>query len=326
MESKKIFGKLNIVEQCRSYQLSLWQCPHFVFLTMGLIIIVSTIFAYFIGTKFLADPLIVSFITILLTAVLFILDYIITKSFERLAMVAKMRADFISIISHQLRSPISNLRWAIEAFFSKDSAKLTKNQLEYLEIIKENSKRMGDLVSNLLTLTKIEENRLPQKKVAFSLGDLVKEVIKEFSNFAQAKKIPIEFQLKELPLVLADPLQIKRVLEDLLDNALRYTPNARPEQKNKIEISLFQKDQKVICQIKDNGIGIPREEQKYVFKKFFRAENAKRLESYGSGLGLFIAKSIIESSGGKIHFQSEENKGSNFYFSLPIAYEKNPIH
>lgn len=313
MTLRVLFKQLNIVNQCQKYHLSLWQCPQFVFVVMGLVIVASILLTYFIGARFIADPLVVAVIVILITVLLFILDFIVTRSFDRLAEVAKMRADFVSIVSHQLRSPLTNLRWAIDALNLEETQKISKEQLEYLEILRENSERMTSLVSDLLNLTRIEEGRLPARKEAFSLIQLVQEVIREFKPFAQAHNLKLAFKSpKNLPLAFADPRQIRQVVEILLSNALQYTKN-----KGKIEISLSQPAKEIIFQIKDNGIGIPKESQRYVFQKFFRAENAKEIQTQGSGLGLFIAKSIIQRSGGKIWFESKEGKGTTFWFSLP---------
>lgn len=326
MNVSAILSQLNLISQCRKYQLPVWQCPQFVFLIMGLIIVGSTLLTYFISIKFVADPLIVSIIVILLTTLLLILDFIITRSFERLAEVAQMRANFISIVSHQLRAPLSNFKWAIEAVMPRNLEKTQEKRLEYLEILKENADRMTDLVSDLLTVSRIEEGRLPLKKEGFALSKIVKETIKHFAPFARARNVKIELTGPEkLPLAWADPQQIRQVIENLLDNAIQYTPamlgkkgKAGKKEKGKVKIIISQQNKKILFQIEDTGMGISQREQKYVFKKFFRAENAKRWQAQGSGLGLFIAKSIIERAGGKIGFKSQENQGSTFWFTLPI--------
>lgn len=309
-----VLDQLNILKNCKKYRVSLWQCPQFIFLLMGLIIIGSALLTYFISLKFMADPLIVAAIVLVLTGLLLVLDFIITRSFERLAELSLMRADFVSIVSHQLRSPLTNLKWAIEAIMPKNLDKIPEEQLKYLEILKENSNRMAELVSDLLTLSRLEEGQLPQIKENFSLVKIVQEIIKDFQVFAKARNIKIELiPERELPAVFADPYQLKQVIENLLDNALKYT-----QEKGKVKIDVFRQNKELFFKIEDTGMGIAKEEQKFVFKKFFRAENAKRQQPQGSGLGLFIAKLIIKRSGGKIGFESEENKGSTFWFTLPI--------
>jgi len=280
---------------------------------MGIIIIGSTLIAYAIGTRYIEDPEIVALIVSILTAILFSIAFIITRSFERLAEASRMKSEFISIISHQLRSPLSNLKWAIELLMSGRLGKIEEKQTEYFRILKENSSRMAELVSDLLTVSRIETATLPLKKQEIFLPNLNKELISEFEPFAKASNVEIKFKFqKDLLKILVDPSQIKQVIENLLDNAIRYIKD-----RGKVEISLEKKNKKLYFEIRDNGVGIPKEDQKYIFQKFFRSENILRYQTQGSGLGLYISKAIIEKSGGKIGFKSEENKGSTFWFTLP---------
>jgi len=313
MNLKEIFAQLNISAQCKKYGLSLWQCPQFLFLIMGIIIIVSTLTAYAIGQRYIEDPQIVSLIVLLATAILFIIAVIITHSFERLAEASRMKSEFISVVSHQLRSPLSNLRWAIELLMSGRLGKIEEKQTEYFRILKENSGRMQELVSDLLTVSRIETATLPLKKKEIFLPDLINKLISEFEPFAKASNVEIEFKSqKDLPKVLADPSQIRLVVENLLDNAIRYIKD-----KGKAEIRLEKKGKNLYFEIKDNGVGIPKEDQKYIFQKFFRSENILRYQTQGSGLGLYITKAIVERSGGKIGFKSQEGVWSTFWFTLP---------
>jgi len=314
MNFKKILSQLNIPAQCKRYGLPLWQCPSFLFLIMGIIIIASTLIAYAIGTRYIENPEIVALIILILTAILFIIAFIITRSFERLAEASRMKSEFISVVSHQLRSPLSNLRWAIELLMSGRLGKIEERQTEYFKILKENSARMGELVQDLLTVSKIETATLPLKKREISLENLIRELISEFEPFAKASNVEIEFKpQKDLPKVFADPSQIRLVVENLLDNAIRYIKD-----RGRAEILLEKKGKNLYFEIKDNGVGIPKGDQKYIFQKFFRSENILRYQTQGSGLGLYISKAIVERSGGKIGFKSEENKGSTFWFTLPI--------
>lgn len=314
MKRKETFAQLNIPAQCKKYGLSLWQCPSFLFLIMGIIIITSTLIAYAIGTRYIKDPEIVALIVLILTGILFIVAFIITQNFERLAEASRMKSEFISVVSHQLRSPLSNLKWTLELLISGKLGKIEEKQIEYFKILKENSERMQELISDLLTVSRIETATLPLKKKEFSLEELTKELILEFGPLIRASNVEVKFEAQEdLPKVFADPNQIRLAIENLLDNAIRYI-----KEKGQVLIKLEKRKKDLYFEIKDNGVGIPKKDQKYIFQKFFRSENVLKYQTQGSGLGLYISKAIVERSGGKIGFKSEENKGSTFWFTLPL--------
>lgn len=311
---KKIFSQFNIINQCRKYKLSLWQCPHFLFLIMGIMIIISILVSYAVSSRYISDPLLVALIVIFLTIVLFIIAVIITNSFEKMAEANRLKSEFISIASHQLRSPLSNLNWTIEFLISGRSGQLGEKQIEYLKILKENSLRMEELISDLLTISRIEAAMLSLNKKEISLEELIKEQIFKTKAIAESAGVKIEFRAQaNLPKIFADPFQIKQVIENFLDNAIRYS-----RKNGKVEIKLEKRDKNLYFEIKDQGIGIPKEDQKHIFQKFFRSSNVSKHQTQGSGLGLYIVKSIIEKSGGKIGFQSKENQGSTFWFTLPL--------
>jgi len=315
MGFKEFLAQLNIFGQCRKYNLSLWQCPSFLFLVMGIVIISSSLIAYVLGNRYIENPETVSLIVLLLTTVLFIVDFSITRSFERLAEASRMKSEFINIVSHQLRSPLSNLKWTIDLLLSGRLGKIEEKQTEYFKILKDNSARMSELVSDLLTVSRIETATLMFKKQKFSLGNMVKELIREFEPFTRAANVELAFnQEPVLAEVFADPNQIRQAIGNLLDNAIRYT-----RERGKVEIALLKRNKNLYLEIKDSGVGIPKDDQKYIFQKFFRSENVLKYQTQGSGLGLYIAKSIIEKSDGKIGFLSQEGVGSTFWFTLPTA-------
>ncbi|MFH1036748.1 MAG: HAMP domain-containing sensor histidine kinase [Patescibacteria group bacterium] len=315
MKLKEVLKSLDINSQCRRYGLALWQCPQFLFLVMGIIIIAATIAAYFIGNRYIEDPLMVSLVVISMVFILFIIAFIITQSFERLAEASRMKSEFISIVSHQLRSPLTNLKWTLDFLTSCKTMGTDGKQSDYFDIIKENTSRMGELIDHLLIVSRIEQGRLPQNKEEVSFEELVKKVINDAGPFAKISNVEVEFVVgKNLPKFFVDPIQIKLVIDNLLNNAIRYTKG-----NGRVLVSLSREKNNFHLSVKDNGVGIPKEDRKYIFQKFFRAQNAPKYQTQGTGLGLYIAKSVAENSGGKIGFESEEGKGSTFWVTLPIA-------
>jgi len=314
MKFKEILSQLNITNQCRKYGLPLWQCPQFLFLVMGIFIIVSTLIIYAVGSRYIEDPEIIALTVISITAILFIIAAVITNSFERLAEANRMKSEFVSVVSHQLRSPLSNLKWVVEFLMSGRIKDVSKKQIEYFKILKENTNRMTELISDLLIVSRIEQKRFPLKKESFVMTNLAKEAIKIAEIFAKASNVEIKFEAKDnLPEVFGDPSQLKLVVENFLDNAIRYI-----KRKGRVKVKLEKQNKNIYFEVEDNGVGIPKEDQKYIFQRFFRSANVMRHQTEGSGLGLYIAKSIVEKSGGKIGFKSQENKGSTFWFTIPI--------
>jgi signal transduction histidine kinase len=311
---KKILNSLNPLTPCKKYGLSAWECPQFLFLLMGVIIMGVIIATYFIATLKIGDPFMVSLIVLVVGGILIVIDYIITNSFERIAEASRMKTEFISVVSHQLRSPLTNLKYSLEILTSGKIGKIEEKEKEYFEILKENIQRMGDLINDLLTISRIETGKLPLKTQEVSLVDLTKKLILKFKDYAEAANVKIEFEAeRNLPKVSADPLWLEQVVENLVDNAIRYIKD-----EGEVKIKIYKDSKKIYFEIQDTGVGIPKEEQKYIFQKFFRAQNVLKYQTEGSGLGLHITKRILELMGGKIWFKSKEGKGTTFYFSLPI--------
>lgn len=311
---KNFLNQLNIVSNCRRYGLSLWQCPQFLFLVMGAVIIITSVVSYLIGTYFIDDPEIVALIVIGGTLILFVIAFTMTRSFERLAEASRMKSEFIDIASHQLRSPLTNIKWTFELLTSKELEVPSEKVEEYLNNVKENIARMVELIDDLLIVSKIEQGSFPILKKDISLEELIKDLVSRFKVFADATHIELIFEPPEnFPKIFADPSLLKLVIENLIDNAIRYTKGG-----GKVEINLERREKNICFSIKDTGLGIPQKEQKFIFRKFFRAENISKKQTRGSGLGLYVAKSVIKRSGGKIWFESEEGKGTTFFIILPI--------
>jgi len=225
-----------------------------------------------------------------------------------------MKSEFINIVSHHLRSPLNNIKWTFEILTSKELEVPTEKVEEYMGNVEENIARMVELIDDLLIVSKIEQGRVPISKKEVFLENLIKDLIERYRIFSEASGIELNLYFQEqTSQVFTDPSLIKLVVENLIDNAIRYTKGP-----GKVEIKLAREDKRVLFSIKDTGVGIPQKDKKYIFQKFFRAENVLKERTRGSGLGLYVCKSIIENLGGRIWFKSEEGKGTTFYFTLPI--------
>jgi signal transduction histidine kinase len=310
----RIIDQLNIPVQCKKYGLGLWECPQFLFLILGLIVIITTVLSYLIGAVYINSPELLALIVLTITAFMLVISFVITQSFQRLAEASRMKSEFINIVSHQLRSPLTNIKWTFEVLTSEDFKVPEEKQEEYFINVKENIARMIELVDDLLVVSKIEEGIFAVIKKEVSLDDLIKSLIFRYKVFAESSHINLIFQPgKDVPNIFADSSMLKLVIENLIDNAIRYTRGG-----GKVEIKTEKQEKKVVVSVSDSGVGIPEEEQKYIFQKFFRAENVLKQRTKGSGLGLYVCKTIILKSGGKIWFESKEGKGTTFFFSLPI--------
>ncbi len=314
MTLKKILYQLNIVEQCKKSGVSLWQCPQFLFVLMGIVILITISLAYLIGARFIDNPELVAIIVMIITGILLVISFIITRSFERLSEVSKLKSEFINIVSHQLRSPLTNIKWTFEVLSSQEFAVKPEKKEEYYINVKENIARMVELVDDLLVVSKIEEGALTLHKKEIDLGQLINELVSRYKVFAKASDIDLIFTPdKNIHDVMVDPSMLKILVENLIDNAIRYTKGG-----GKIEVKFKKQGKEILFSVKDEGVGIPEKEKIFIFQKFFRAENALKTRTRGSGLGLYVCKSIVNESKGKIWFDSQEGKGTTFYFTIPI--------
>ncbi len=241
---------------------------------------------------------------------------VILHDITREKLVERMKTEFVSLTAHQLRTPLSAIKWTLKMVLDGDLGKITKEQTEFLEKTYDSNERMISLINDLLNVTRIEEGRYLHKIVFAWFEDLVKEVIDNRKAEIERRSIKFQFEKpeKKIPKVKVDMEKMKLAISNLLDNAIRYT---LPE--GKVKVSLKYEEKKIKFSVEDSGIGIPKDQQKRLFTKFFRGANAVRIETEGSGLGLFIAKNIIEAHGGEVWFESEENKGSIFGFILPTG-------
>jgi signal transduction histidine kinase len=240
---------------------------------------------------------------------------VILRNITREKVIERMKAEFVSISAHQLRTPIAGIKWALEILLREE---LSQDQRKLLQDCYSALQRLIVLIDNLLKIVSIEEGKYLANFTSTDIEKLIDKIIANYREKITKKRIKLSFEKEgEIPKIMVDSEKILLVLENLLGNAINYTPEG-----GIVQISLKKTSDELVFSVSDSGIGIPENQQGNVFQKFFRASNAIKVEPDGSGLGLFISKNIIEAHGGKIGFKSQENQGSTFYFSLPLKWKK----
>lgn len=228
----------------------------------------------------------------------------------------QMKLDFVSMASHELKTPLTSIVGYLSVFLNENKNTVPKESLDLLDKAFVASTQLQTLIANLLSVNKIEKEQLSVSPEPVEYLPILSKAVTDLSSLANQKNIVLTLipPNEALPKVLADPIRIGEVITNLVANAINYTnPNG------KVEVFVKVSPNEVLTAVSDNGVGIPKEAIPHLFNKFFRVSNQLQQASKGTGLGLYIAKSIIEKLHGKIWVESEVGKGSKFYFTLPIV-------
>jgi len=235
----------------------------------------------------------------------------ITKDYQ----IDKAKTEFVSLASHQLRTPLSAINWYAEMLLSGDAGKLNKDQKSFVNEIYIGNQRMVELVNALLNVSRIELGTLAIDPKIIDFKEISKNVIKELKEEIKRRNIEVrENYSRGLPKIKADPNLSRIILQNIITNAIKYTP-----EKGTVNVLLKKDKDNLIIQISDTGYGIPKDQQDKIFQKLFRADNVREKDTGGTGLGLYLVKSILDQSGGKVWFESKENKGTTFFVHIPLS-------
>jgi len=240
---------------------------------------------------------------------------VILHDVTRERLVDKMKSEFVTLAAHQLRTPASAVKWALRTLLEGDLGELNKKQKEMIEEAYITNDRAIKLVNDLLNVAQIEEGKYLSKITLSSIENVIQSVVDNYGRKIKEKKLKVGLKKskEELAAVMLDVTKMETAIRNIFDNAVRYTPSG-----GKISIVLKKHKEEIEVQIQDTGLGIPLYQQEKVFTKFFRGANIIKVDTEGTGLGLYITKNIIEAHGGRIWFKSEEGKGTTFYFTIPI--------
>ncbi len=228
--------------------------------------------------------------------------------------IDKMKSEFISIAAHQLRTPLSAIKWIIKMVLDGDIGKINKEQYDLLFKGYRSNERIIALVNDMLNVSRIEEGRFSYSFSNSDFLEVLNNVKDNLENRIKEKNINLTLEFPpKMPKVYMDKEKMTLVLQNLLENAVKYTPES-----GKVSVKVEKGSKFLKVKVKDNGVGIPAKDQLKLFTKFFRATNVRRMQTEGSGLGLFIVKNVIQRHGGAITCESKEGRGTEFTFTLPL--------
>lgn len=244
--------------------------------------------------------------------------------------IDKAKTEFVSLASHQLRTPLSTIKWYAEMLLAGDAGKLSVEQSKYAQEIYHGNQRMVELLDTLLDVSRLELGTFMIEPEDCDIKVLYTEVKDDLSVLLSSKKITLTTHFKDCPKIQLDKKMMRAIMENLLSNAIKYTPD---DGQIDFHLSIVKsgdevhgkkiKDDSVFIVVSDTGYGIPKNQQNRIFSKLFRADNVRIRDTDGTGLGLYIVKSIVDHLRGEVWFESEENKGTTFFVMFPLTKIKN---
>ncbi len=235
------------------------------------------------------------------------------RDYTREAEIDRMKSDFVSIVSHELRTPLTSIKGYLDLVLMGAAGAVTKQQTSFLEIAKDNTERLNEMVADLLDISRIESGKVELDVQVISLPEIIQRVAQSLKPEFEDRNLTLTLAIPpDLPELFGDPTRISQILINLLSNAYKYTPRGGATVRVRVVRNALQID------VVDTGVGISEEDQEKLFTRFFRAEDSAVRQQPGTGLGLSITKSMVEMHGGEIWVESESGVGTTFSFSLPL--------
>ena len=233
---------------------------------------------------------------------------------ERLRELDRLKDEFIALVSHELRTPLTSIHGYLELLLDGGAGELDPEQQRFLTVVERNSKRLMQLVGDLLFMAQVEAGKLALDLEEVDLKEVLAECLEAAKPVADEKQIELHAEVAETPSMLGDRSRIGQVLDNLISNALKFTPSS-----GRVSVRVSRSGRDAVVEIADTGVGIPAEEQGRLFERFFRSSNATEQAIPGTGLGLTIAKTIVERHEGSIEIESTEGKGTTVRVKLPLG-------
>jgi signal transduction histidine kinase len=227
-----------------------------------------------------------------------------------------MKSEIISVVAHQLRTPLSAIKWTLKMLLDGDVGKLPTEQYSLLSKGYESNERMIGLINDLLSVDRLESGKFKYTFIPVQFEELIRAMVSDLLPVATQRNVRVDLNVppKPLPKIKVDPDKIHDVLQNLIDNAIKYS-----KENSVVTVNIVAEGALFHFSVTDQGIGIPEDQKDKIFARFFRATNAVQTQTNGSGLGLFIAQAIVKRHGGNIWFESKEGEGTTFHVTLPLV-------
>jgi signal transduction histidine kinase len=235
---------------------------------------------------------------------------------ERLRELDRLKDEFIALVSHELRTPLTSIRGYTELLLDGEAGELTDDQRQFLNVVDRNSHRLLRLVGDLLFLAQVEAGKLVLDVGALDLGAVASESVEAARPQAEAKSITLTLATGPVPLIAGDRARIAQLLDNLVSNAVKFTPEG-----GRVDVRVRTAGSQAVLEVRDSGMGIPADEQEFLFERFFRSSKATEQAIQGTGLGLAISRAIVEAHSGRITVASDEGEGTTFHVVLPLHEE-----